>query len=152
MPARKGPGRPPEIPDRVTLYVYLTAAERRRIAQAAHRAKLSVSAWMRIAALTTLRGGTGIWRGTFVAMLATACATTPAVPPVRRTPMPPVPNVQTTAGGQCVRECQALYNQCLDHTWYSAPVGPAGDAARASAAEAGNACRENLGGCYSTCR
>jgi hypothetical protein len=52
MPVRTG--RPTEIPDRVTLYVYVTAREQRRIARAARRARLSASAWVRAAALAAL--------------------------------------------------------------------------------------------------
>jgi hypothetical protein len=52
MPVRRG--RPPEIPDRVTLYVYVTAQEQRRIARAARRAKVSASAWLRARALAAL--------------------------------------------------------------------------------------------------
>jgi hypothetical protein len=52
MPARLG--RPPEIPDRVTLYVYVSAREQRRIARAARRAKVSASAWIRAVALAAL--------------------------------------------------------------------------------------------------
>jgi hypothetical protein len=47
-------GRPTEIPDRVKLEVYMTARERRRITQAAKRAKVSASAWMRGLALVAL--------------------------------------------------------------------------------------------------
>jgi len=53
LPARVG--RPPEIPDRVTLYVYLTARERRAIARAAKRARISASAWMRALAVAALQ-------------------------------------------------------------------------------------------------
>jgi hypothetical protein len=52
MPVRLG--RPPEIPDRVTLYVYVTATEQRRITRAARRAKVSASAWVRSVALAAL--------------------------------------------------------------------------------------------------
>jgi len=47
-------GRPLEIPNRVTLYCYLSAPEQRRIARAARRAKLSISAWLRARALAAL--------------------------------------------------------------------------------------------------
>ena len=47
-------GRPTEISDRVTLAVYLTAHEQRRIARAARRANVSASAWVRAVALATL--------------------------------------------------------------------------------------------------
>jgi hypothetical protein len=47
-------GRPPEIPNRVTLYVYVTAQEQRRIARAARRAHLSASAWVRTVARAAL--------------------------------------------------------------------------------------------------
>lgn len=40
-------GRPPEIPDRVTLAVYLTAQERRALVRTAKRAEVSASAWVR---------------------------------------------------------------------------------------------------------
>jgi len=40
-------GRPPEIPDRVTLAVYLTAQERRALIRTARHAKVSASAWVR---------------------------------------------------------------------------------------------------------
>jgi hypothetical protein len=49
-------GRPPEIPDRVTLAVYLTAQERRRLARAARQQQMSTSAWVRAIALTALDG------------------------------------------------------------------------------------------------
>jgi len=49
------PGRPLEIPDRVTLAVYLSAPERRAIRRAARRAQVSASAWVRAAALAMLR-------------------------------------------------------------------------------------------------
>jgi hypothetical protein len=52
MPVRRG--RPPEIPDRVTLYVYVSAPEQRRIARAAKRAHLSASAWLRALAQAAL--------------------------------------------------------------------------------------------------
>jgi hypothetical protein len=52
-------GRPPEIPNRVTLYVYLTVQEQRRIARAARRAKVSASAWTRACALAALDGKAG---------------------------------------------------------------------------------------------
>jgi hypothetical protein len=55
MQVRKG--RPPEIPQRVTLYVYLSAPEQRRIARAARRAHLSTSAWLRQVALAALAAG-----------------------------------------------------------------------------------------------
>jgi len=54
MPARKKLGRPPEIPDRVELVVYLSRKERGAIARAARQADVSVSAWVRAVALTAL--------------------------------------------------------------------------------------------------
>jgi hypothetical protein len=58
MPVQSAPmGRPVEIPNRVTLYVYLTAGEQRRIARAARREKVSSSAWMRTLALAALNSG-----------------------------------------------------------------------------------------------
>jgi hypothetical protein len=56
MPTRKRTplGRPTEIPDRVRLHVYVTGGEARRIALAAKRAHVSVSAWMRARALAAL--------------------------------------------------------------------------------------------------
>jgi hypothetical protein len=54
MPARKKLGRPTEIPDRVRLDIYLSARELRAIAQAAKRANVSTSAWVRDKALTAL--------------------------------------------------------------------------------------------------
>ena len=50
-------GRPPEIPNRVTLWVYVTAQEQRRIARAAKRANLSASAWLRTLAVAALDAG-----------------------------------------------------------------------------------------------
>jgi hypothetical protein len=41
------PGRPPEIPNRVTLAVYLTANERRALVRSARQAEVSASAWVR---------------------------------------------------------------------------------------------------------
>jgi hypothetical protein len=47
-------GRPPEFRRRVRLEVLLEAAERRLIARAAKRARVSASAWMRTTALAAL--------------------------------------------------------------------------------------------------
>lgn len=41
------PGRPPEIPNRVTLAVYLTAQERRALVRTAKQERRSASAWVR---------------------------------------------------------------------------------------------------------
>jgi hypothetical protein len=54
MGARKRLGRPPEIPNRVKVFVYLRAGERQAIARAAKRANVSTSAWMRATALAAL--------------------------------------------------------------------------------------------------
>jgi hypothetical protein len=59
MGARKKLGRPSEIPNRVKLFVYLTAGERQAIARAAKRANVSTSAWVRAVALTALHSRTG---------------------------------------------------------------------------------------------
>jgi hypothetical protein len=75
----------------------------------------------------------------FVFALAGACS------PI---PMPQVPLVQSDTGSRCVRSCQARYNLCLGGTAaYGTEPQPFGDDKR----RAINACRENLGGCYSTC-
>src|SRR5262249_7448154 len=54
MPTRKRLGRPPEIPDRVELMVYLSRKERAAIVRAAKRAHVSASAWVRAVALAAL--------------------------------------------------------------------------------------------------
>jgi hypothetical protein len=59
MGARKKLGRPPEIPNRVKLFVYLRAGERQAIARAAKQANVSTSAWMRAVALAALKDRTG---------------------------------------------------------------------------------------------
>jgi hypothetical protein len=58
MPARKRLGRPPEIPDRVELIVYLSRSERGAIVRAAKRADVSASAWVRAVALAALKDRT----------------------------------------------------------------------------------------------
>jgi hypothetical protein len=50
-------GRPPEIPDRRTLTVYVSGREQRRITRAAKRAHVSVSAWLRALAVAALDAG-----------------------------------------------------------------------------------------------
>jgi hypothetical protein len=52
-------GRPPEIPDRVKLEVYLTAREREALARAATQAKVSASAWVRRLILDALPARAG---------------------------------------------------------------------------------------------
>jgi hypothetical protein len=52
-------GRPPEIPNRRKLQVYLSAGELRAIARAAKHANVSTSAWMRAVALAALKDRTG---------------------------------------------------------------------------------------------
>ena len=50
-------GRPPEIPNRVTLAVYLTAQERRALVRTAKQRQLSASAWVRRLVLDALAEG-----------------------------------------------------------------------------------------------
>jgi hypothetical protein len=52
-------GRPPEISNRVKLQVYLSAGELRAIKRVAKQADVSASAWVRSAALATLRDRAG---------------------------------------------------------------------------------------------
>lgn len=52
-------GRPPEIPDRVKLQVYLSRSELRAIARLAKGADVSTSAWVRKLVLAALRDRTG---------------------------------------------------------------------------------------------
>ena len=59
MGVRKRLGRPPEIPNRVKLFIYVTAGERQAIARAAKRANVSTSAWVRAVALAALPDRTG---------------------------------------------------------------------------------------------
>jgi hypothetical protein len=59
MPARKRLGRPPEIPDRVELVVYLSRSDRRAIIRAAKQADVSASAWVRAVALAALKDRAG---------------------------------------------------------------------------------------------
>jgi hypothetical protein len=47
-------GRPPLIPNRTTVLVYLTRQEARRLARAAQARRLSRSAWLREVALAAL--------------------------------------------------------------------------------------------------
>jgi hypothetical protein len=55
MPTRKKrPGRPADIPDRVTVTVYMTRAEAQKIEDAAREEHVSISAWVRAAALAAL--------------------------------------------------------------------------------------------------
>jgi hypothetical protein len=82
--------------------------------------------------------------------LAGACNPPAPMPPVA--PIPPPPPVQTEAGGQCVRECMALYNQCTGSIHWSATGADQIASAKAGAIRSGNACKENLGNCYTTCR
>jgi hypothetical protein len=58
MPARTRIGRPPEIPNRVELVVYLSRPERTAIRRAAKRADVSTSAWVRAVALAALQDRT----------------------------------------------------------------------------------------------
>jgi hypothetical protein len=89
-------------------------------------------------------------RTTALVLLTGLCALAGAcMPPVA--PMPQPPPVQTESGGQCVRQCLGLYNDCSGHIfWFGTGFGAA--SAHASAIRAGNACKENLGTCYTTCR
>jgi hypothetical protein len=50
--------RPPEIPDRVKVEVYLTAREHRAIHRAAAQARVSRSAWVRALVVAALTDGT----------------------------------------------------------------------------------------------
>jgi hypothetical protein len=52
-------GRPPEIPNRRKLQVYLSRTELRAIKQVAKEANVSASAWVRAVALAALRDRTG---------------------------------------------------------------------------------------------
>jgi hypothetical protein len=89
-------------------------------------------------------------RNAAVAMLAGLLATFPACsnPPIR--PLPTVPAVQTESGSQCVQGCQRLYNDCMRLTLRVVP-GAFSPVTEYDAAGL-DACRENLGGCYGTCR
>jgi hypothetical protein len=60
-------------------------------------------------------------------------------------PMPPMPPVQTAAQGACFRQCLVIYNECKRGIWW------VGRSAHASAINAGNACVQQLDGCYHTC-
>jgi len=51
-------GRPPEIPNRVTLAVYLTAQERRALVRTAKQGRQSASAWVRRLIVDALGVGT----------------------------------------------------------------------------------------------
>jgi hypothetical protein len=83
----------------------------------------------------------------FVFAFAGACS---PIPMPQVLPMPQVPLVQSDAGSQCVRRCQAHYNLCLgDTAEYGAEpynCGGFSDERRHI-----NACRENLDGCYGAC-
>jgi hypothetical protein len=59
MPARKGPGRPPEIPERVELTVYVSKREQAAVQRAAQQADVSTSAWVRALVLAALTERTG---------------------------------------------------------------------------------------------
>ena len=57
MALRRRRGRPPEIPHRIRLGVYLSCQEGRAIAAAAAQIGKSASAWMRDLALAALAAG-----------------------------------------------------------------------------------------------
>jgi hypothetical protein len=57
MALRKRRGRPPEIPHRIGLRVYVSRREGRAIAAAARQAGRSASAWVRAVAVAALPAG-----------------------------------------------------------------------------------------------
>ena len=65
------------------------------------------------------------------------------------TPMPKAPLVTSDTGAQCVDHCQGRYESCITNT---ASEGRGGIASRMNNREARDACRDNLGACYQTCR
>jgi hypothetical protein len=65
-------------------------------------------------------------------------------------PMPPMPPMQSAAQGACFRQCLVIYNQCKGGIWW-AGRGFGALSAHASAINAGNACVQQLDGCYQTC-
>jgi hypothetical protein len=122
----------------------MSAQERQAIRRAAKRAHVSTSVWARSVLLAALRGRFGV--ALLAGLLATASAC--SSPPIR--PLPLVPAVQTDAGSLCVQRCQQLYNDCMRLTLRVVP-GAFSPVTEYDAAGL-DACRENLGGCYGTCR
>ena len=60
-------------------------------------------------------------------------------------------DVTMDAGAACVDHCQARYESCVSHTANRWGFGVFAVGAASSNRKA-NACRENLGACYGTCR